>query len=115
MWARDDGGRGLLRSSVEPGLGDMLCFGAWEVGDGARREAETVSRRDVGGWMVWWRFRNGQGRGDRTWYGRRCAMAIIHFGGGLRDLPSWELSSLKRHCVLLVSQVSDHTETYRRT
>lgn len=31
------------------------------------------------------------------------------------DLPSWELSSLKRHCALLVSQVSDHAETYRRT
>jgi hypothetical protein len=93
--------------------GSEMCGGTCEVGNGARRGAETVSQRDVGGWEVLSRFRNGQERGDRTWYGRRCAMAIISEQACATYRPG--SLALKHHCVLLVSQVSDHAETYRRT
>jgi len=110
--------KGLLRRGdcVEPGLGDVVFV--W-VGGGrwSAEGRENQCRGHLGGWVMRRRFGTHEGMDDgetSNGYGW-CAMAVIHSGVGLRDLPSGELSSLERHCVLLVSQVSDHAETYRRT
>jgi hypothetical protein len=87
-----------------------------EVGHGARAEDRNVLvRGDVerlGGVVV----RNGQRReiepvvDDGPWW-----WELHHSGAGLDNLPPQELGGSGHYCVLFVSQVSDHAETYRRT